>query len=413
MQVEQRDPRTLIPHPRNSRKHSSGQIAALAEAMTQFGFTQPVVVDKAGVILIGHARTEAAILAEMATIPVVVRSDLTEVSARALIMADNRLHEFGAGWDDDILGEELRDLMAGGIDITVTGFDAPEPVAKTGKSDEDATPEPPETPITQPGDVWHLGRHRLFCGDSTDPALLAACMTFKPVAMITDPPYGVEYDPAWRNRALREDGSPVGARAVGEVMNDDKADWREVWAGFTGKAAYVWHAGTKAHVVHDSLLAAGFDVKAQIVWAKGRASISRGHYHVQHEPCFYAVRKGAKPKWRGPALSTVWEISHTKSFTGHGTQKPVEAARRPMLTCTEPGDVVFEPFSGSGTTLLAAEMIGRTCVAIELSPAYADVAAKRWSNWTGKKPVLMRQGVEVPLGASSPPSAGAGVVEIA
>lgn len=411
MQTVQRDPKTLTPHPRNSRKHTSTQIEMLAEAIQTFGFHQPVVVDADGFILIGHARTEAAIAAGLETIPVVVRSDLTEAQARALIVADNRLHEFGAGWDEAILGEELRALMAEGIDITVTGFDTPEPVAKTSKStSEDDVPEPPATPITQPGDVWILGRHRLHCGDSTSPDLLAACMAAKPVAMVTDPPYGVVYDAAWRDEAgIGSEGS-----AKGVVLNDDRADWREVWAGFTGPSAFVWHAGTRAHEVHESLVAAGFDVKAQIVWAKSRAAIGRGHYHHGHEPAFYATRKGKKPKWHGPALSTLWEIGHTRSHTGHSTQKPVEAMRRPILALSAPGDVVFEPFSGSGTTLIACEMVGRTCVAIELSPEYCDVAATRWARWTGEKPKLMRAGVEVDL----PDPAGqagseAGVVEIA
>jgi DNA modification methylase len=233
-------------------------------------------------------------------------------------------------------------------------------------------------------------------------------MAMKPVAMITDPPYGVEYDPAWREQA----GMGGEGSAKGVVLNDDRADWAEVWAGFTGKVAFVWHAGTKAQDVHESLVKAGFDVKAQIVWVKNRAAIGRGHYHHGHEPCFFAVRKGSKPKWFGPALSTVWEIGHSKSFTGHGTQKPVESFRRPMLTCTLPGDVVFEPFSGSGTCIVTAEMIGRICVAIELSPAYCDVGAQRWARWTGEKPKLMRAGVEVQIDTPEP-AQGQGVEEIA
>ena len=269
--------------------------------------------------------------------------------------------------------------------------------------------------MTQAGDVWHLGPHRVLCGDASAPSSQAWANAFKPKAMITDPPYGVEYDPDWRNRALREDGSPIGARATGIVANDDKADWREVWSGFPGiKQAFVWHAGTKAHEVHESLIAAGFEVKAEVVWVKPRHAIGRGHYHHQHEPAFYATRKGAKPVWQGPALSTVWEISHTKSHTGHGTQKPVEAMRRPILFMTKAGDVVFDPFLGSGTTLMAAEMIGRTCIGVELSPAYCDVIARRWAVWTGQAPVLMRAGVAVVLpDPAAPAEAAPGVMEIA
>jgi DNA modification methylase len=411
MQTVQRDPKTLIPHPRNSRKHTAAQIEMLAEAMQTFGFHQPVVVDGQDFILIGHARTEAAIMAGLQTIPVVVRSDLTEAQARALIVADNRSRELGAGWDEAILGEELRALMAEGIDITVTGFDTPEPLAQKSKTaDEDDVPEPPATPLTQPGDVWILGRHRLHCGDSTSPDLLAACMASKPVLLCSDPPYGIGYSPEWRDEAgIGSEGS-----AKGVVLNDHKADWREVWAGFTGAVAFVWHAGTRAHEVHESLVAAGFDVKAQIVWAKNRAAIGRGHYHHGHEPAFYAARKKAKPKWHGPAMSTFWEVGHNRFVTHHSTQKPVECMRRPILALSAPGDVVFEPFSGSGTTIIACEMVGRTCIAVELDLAYCDVAALRWARFTGQKARLMRAGVEVDLpDPAGHPGSEAGVVEIA
>ena len=415
MQIEQRDPKTLIPNPRNSRKHASHQIEALADAMQAFGFTQPVVVDGEGMILIGHARTEAAIAGGLETIPVIVRADLSEAQRRALVVADNRLHEFGAGWDEAILTEELRALMAQGIDITITGFDAPEGLAQKSKAQaEDDVPETPTTPVTQAGDVWHLGQHRLHCGDSTDPTLLAVCMAAKPVAMVTDPPYGVEYDPEWRSKIATDKGGDASGFATGKVLNDDKADWREVWAGFTGASAFVWHAGTRAHEVHESLVAAGFEMKAEVVWVKNRAAMSRGHYHHQHEPAFYATRKGKKPKWHGPALSTLWEITHTKSHTGHGTQKPVEAMRRPVLALSAPGEVIFEPFSGSGTTILACEMIGRICIAIELSPEYCDVAARRWAVWTGEAPILMRAGVAVALpDPAAPAETAPGVMEIA
>jgi DNA modification methylase len=223
-----------------------------------------------------------------------------------------------------------------------------------------------------------------------------------PHLMVTDPPYGVNYDPAWRNQAGRSiNGTtrriatgtvikPIGARAVGKVVNDDRADWREAWALFPGSVAYIWHAGTKAGIVQDSLAACGFETRSQIIWAKNNFAIGRGHYHCKHEPCWYVVRKGSTASWVGDhSQTTLWQIDkNLKSETGHGTQKPVECMRRPIENNASPGQAVYEPFSGSGTTIIAAEMTGRVCHAIEIAPAYVDVAVKRWQDFTGRQAAL-------------------------
>src|SRR5947209_7626161 len=183
---------------------------------------------------------------------------------------------------------------------------------------------------------------------------------------------------------------PIGARAVGKVVNDDRADWREAWALFPGSVAYIWHAGTKAGIVQDSLAACGFETRSQIIWAKNNFAIGRGHYHCKHEPCWYVVRKGSTASWLGDhSQPTLWQIDkNLKSETGHGTQKPVECMRRPIENNASPGPAVYEPFSGSGTTIIAAEMTGRVCHAIEVAPAYVDVAVKRWQEFTGQQAVL-------------------------
>ena len=183
---------------------------------------------------------------------------------------------------------------------------------------------------------------------------------------------------------------PIGARAVGKVVNDDRADWREAWALFPGSVAYIWHAGTKAGIVQDSLAACGFETRSQIIWAKNNFAIGRGHYHCKHEPCWYAVRKGSTGHWAGDRKqTTVWNIDkNLKSETGHGTQKPVECMQRPIENNSSPGQAVYEPFSGSGTTIIAAERSGRSCHAIELSPKYVDVAIKRWQDFTGARATL-------------------------
>lgn len=254
-----------------------------------------------------------------------------------------------------------------------------------GLTDPDDVPEPPANPVSRLGDLWQLGRHRLLCGDSTDPAAVEAVLAgVKPQLLVTDPPYGVSYDPAWRNRA----GLSTTAR-TGKVENDDRADWREAWALFPGEVAYVWHGALHAGTVAKSLTASGFQIRAQIIWAKERLVMGRGHYHWQHEPCWYAVR--GTGHWNGDRKqTTLWSIASRgqDAETTHGTQKPVECMARPIRNNSSLGQAVYEPFCGSGTTLIAAEMEGRSCHAIELSPAYVDVALTRWQAFTGLQATL-------------------------
>jgi DNA modification methylase len=208
--------------------------------------------------------------------------------------------------------------------------------------------------------------------------------------MVTDPPYGVEYDPSWRNQA-----GAAKTKRTGKVLNDDRADWREAWALFPGDVAYVWHGALHAATVAESLISAGFTVRSQIIWAKDRLVLSRGDYHWQHEPCWYAVKKTGKGHWAGDRKqTTLWQISGKDQdvATVHGTQKPVECMRRPILNNSSPGQAVFEPFMGSGTTLIAAETTGRVCFGIELDPAYVDVAIERWQQFTGEDAALAGTG---------------------
>lgn len=193
-------------------------------------------------------------------------------------------------------------------------------------------------------------RDRIICGDSTKAEDVEKVLNgVKPHLMVTDPPYGVVYDAEWRNKALRADGSPVGASATGKVLNDDKADWTESWVLFPGEVAYIWHAGRHASEVQRSLEAAGFAMRCQIIWAKNNIAIGRGDYHWQHEPCWYAVREKGKGHWCGARdQSTLWKIDKPqKSETGHSTQKPIECMRRPIVNNSSPGQAVYEPFSGS------------------------------------------------------------------
>ena len=285
------------------------------------------------------------------------------------------------------------------FDLTLTGLDLNELDRLLKPETDPPIPDIPEgNPITTTGDIWLLGDHRLLCGDATKAEDVAKVLDGDtPNLMVTDPPWGVEYDADWRNEAKRPDGTPYGASATGKVTNDERSDWGEAFRLFPGATIYCWSsAGTNSVMVWDSLVGSGFEVRMQIIWAKNVAPIGRGHYHVKHEPCWYAVRKGKTADWiGGRKQTTVWEIDKPqKSETGHSTQKPVEGMERPMRN--HKGDV-YDPFLGSGTTLIAAERTRRKCYAIEIEPKYCDVSIRRWQLYTGKKAVLESTGEAFPL----------------
>ncbi len=387
--VERRPVSRLVPYARNARTHSDAQVAQIAASIREWGWTTPVLVDEAGGLIAGHGRVLAARQLGIAEVPAVVARGWSEAQKRAYAVADNKL-ALNAGWDEELLRVELADLRGMGADLSLIGFGEDEVAAlladrTEGLTDPDDVPEVPAEPVSRAGDVWVLGRHRPVCGDCTDAAAAAQALDgAAPHLMVTDPPYGVEYDPAWRNRA-----GLSTTRRTGRVENDDRADWREAWALFPGEVAYVWHGALHAAAVAASLEACGFAIRAQIVWAKDRLVLGRGHYHWQHEPCWYAV-KGAG-HWSGDRKqTTLWRIASRgqDAETAHGTQKPVECMRRPIENNSSPGQAVYEPFCGSGTTIIAAEMSGRACHAIELSPAYVDVATRRWQDFTGQRAVL-------------------------
>lgn len=392
----------LKPYARNARKHSAKQVAQLRESFASFGQVWPILVREDGTIIAGHGRLEAAKAIGITAVRVIVAQGWSDEQCRAFGLLDNKV-ALNSEWDEKLLGLELAELSGLGVDLETLGFDAAElaPILHPesgGLTDPDDAPEPPATPVSRRGDLWLLGRHRLLCGDSTVPEDVTRVLGgVKPHLMVTDPPYGVEYDPNWRNEAARTSpgmgNRAIGAGAVGKVLNDDNADWSAAWRLFPGDVAYVWHGALHAPVVARSLLDAGFGIRSQIIWDKTRLVIGRGDYHWEHEPCWYVVRKSKTGHWSGDRKqTTVWRINHQKSETGHGTQKPVECMKRPIENNSSPGQAVYEPFSGSGTTIIAAEMTGRHCHAIELDPAYVDCAVKRWQDFTGEKARLDNDG---------------------
>lgn len=418
----------LRPNKRNSRLHSSGQIADLCKMIQEFGFTNPILVQKNGEIIAGHARLQAAKVLKLGKIPVIVLDHLSERQVRALVIADNQ-SALQSTWDFEMLGKEIDYLVETDFDIDLIGFDEQEIEAilkqdfnalpdswdqkeyevaahkrkaptKQGKIGDDELPGPPKTPVTKTGDVWILGRHRLACGDSRKPETYqAATDGGSPNLMITDPPYGVQLDPAWREKRLADS---KGKRKVKKIENDNVTQWGEAYSHFKGPVAYVWHGGVYSGEVGEDLETAvfptdstkdlklaGFKIRAQIIWAKQHFVLSQGHYHWQHETAFYAVREGGKADWIGDRKqSTVWQISNSNFIGGnpegaqtpHSTQKPVECMLKPMLNHS--GDV-YDPFGGSGTTLIAAEKADRRCYMAEISPEWCDLIVRRWQDFTG------------------------------
>jgi hypothetical protein len=341
LQLEMMPVASLAPYAANARQHPPEQVAQLAASISEFGFNVPVLVDDAGVLIAGHGRVLAAKALGLEEVPAIRLGHLTEAQARAFRLADNQL-ALNSTWDETLLAAELRALRTDDFDLGLIGFDnatldrllgeAVPDASGAGNGDPDAAaPDPLEAPATRPGDLWLLGLHRLLCGDATNAADVAQLLAnTTPHLMVTDPPYGVNYNPEWRNEA----GVSATMR-TGRVANDDRADWREAWTLFPGDVAYVWHAGVHARTVIESLEAVGFLVRSQIIWAKPRFVLGRGDYHWQHEPCLYAVRKGATGHWQGARdQATLWTISTANDedvATVHGTQKPVECMRRPML----------------------------------------------------------------------------------
>ncbi|MEC9431601.1 MAG: DNA methyltransferase [Pseudomonadota bacterium] len=405
--IEHRPVDALIPYARNARTHSEEQVALIAGSIREFGFNNPILVDGANGVIAGHGRLLAARKLGLAEAPVIELAHLGEAQKRAYVLADNKLAE-RAGWDPEMLRLEAGELEALGVDLALIGFEAAEMDAllRDDQPDprEEETPAPPADPVSRPGDLWVMGPHRLLCGDATDPEAVSRLLgDVRPHLMATDPPYGVSYDPAWRNAT-----GGAKTRRIGKVLNDDRADWREAWALFPGEVAYVWHGALHAGAVAESLAATGFEIRSQVIWAKERLVMSRGHYHWQHEPCWYAVR--GKGHWSGGRKqTTLWRIASRDQDTEtiHGTQKPVECMRRPLLNNSSRGQAVYEPFSGSGTTLIAAETTGRACLAMELDPAYVDVAVRRWEAFAGNVATLEGGGTFAEVAAARAKEAAA------
>lgn len=377
----------------NPRTITKEAFKKLCDSIREDGYHGRILIDRNNKIIGGHQRKEAMLKvgykkSDLVKVLVPCR-DLTDDEFDRLNIRDNL--PFG-DFDFDILGNrfDAQKLIDWGMPEDWLNLD----VTSVPTEEDDEEVMAAHDPICKLGDLWILGNHRLFCGDSTDPLAVERVLAGEsPNLMVTDPPYGVSYDPSWREGQ----DLGVGKRSKGKVLNDDRIDWFDAYNLFTGNIVYVWHAANYTHLVAQSIINSGFDLVAQIIWAKQHFVLSRGDYHWQHEPCWYAVRKGNKHNWQGARdQSTLWEIKNNNSFgnsdkeetVGHGTQKPIEAMLRPILNNSGKGDGVYDPFLGSGTTLIACERADRRCFGIELSPNYCDAIIKRWEKATGQTAVL-------------------------
>lgn len=428
----------LQPYAKNARTHSDDQVEQIASSIREFGFTNPILVDSKDGIIAGHGRLMAAKRLQLAQVPVIVLDHLTDQQRRAYIIADNKL-ALNAGWDNTLLAEELMDLQAEGYDVELTGFsdeelaDLLEDVANNnepgGTQDDESVPEIERTHVSEPGNIWKLGPHRLMCGDSTSQTDVAKLMDgYEAECLWTDPPYNVAYE-----------------GTAGKIQNDnmdDKSFYQFLLAAFTragehlkpGGAAYVAHADTEGLNFRAAFKAAGFKLSGCLIWRKNSLVLGRSDYQWQHEPILYGWKEGAAHRWYGDrnktTIATVpgqpftsnpdgtWQITvgettlvisgkdlavHQEQHTvvnedkpkrngEHPTMKPVALVERFLRNSTRVGDLVLDLFGGSGSTLIACEKTARINCSMELDPKFADVIVRRWQEYTGGKATLIGDG---------------------
>jgi len=402
----------LVFYAKNPRKNDAA-VDRMCSSIREFGFKIPCLVRSNGEVVDGHLRLKAARKVGITEIPVILCDEWTPAQVKAFRLMVNRSVTW-ADWDEELLAQELRDIQEADFDLSFTGFDTHEIDSLLALDDEEkanAAPPLPESPVSGLGDLWLLDRHRLLCGDATSAEAVARLLDGrKPRLMVTDPPYGIELDSEWRDRAGLNGHGPaepsyMKKRTVGHtettISGDTRADWSDAFALVPGlEAAYVWHASKFTREVLDGLLRIGFVHHQQIIWNKGRTVLTRTPYWFGHEPCWFVRKKNAP--WYGKAgeNSTVWDSPSPKFIMGgsdeqkydHPTQKPVELMRRPILNHLKRGELVFDPFLGSGTTLAAAELTERVCYGLELDPKYVDVVVERWQELTGKQAQLEANG---------------------
>jgi DNA modification methylase len=425
MHVELRDITTIQPYPGNPRRNDHA-VEAVAASIKEFGFRQPLVVDEEGILVVGSTRYKAALRLGLKRVPVHVATGLNPAQLRAYRIADNRTAEI-ADWDGDLLAAELAELKTLDFDLDLLGFSADElqqwlaAEPTVGLTDPDEVPAPPDQPVTQPGDLWRLGQHRLLCGDSSKAEDVDRLLVGAAIHLVhTDPPYNVRVEPRSNNaiaaglssfagvthhqsldvvrhpqksqpttKKLRAKDRPL----ANDFLSDDEFDrLLNAWFGnlarvlLPGRAFYVWGGYANCANYPPVLKATGLYFSQAIIWDKQHPVLTRKDYMGAHEWCFYGWREGAAHQFYGPANATdLWSIKKVNPQSMiHLTEKPVALAARAMEYSSKPGENVLDLFGGSGSTLIAAEQSGRRAFVMELDALYCDVIVRRWERFTGQ-----------------------------
>jgi site-specific DNA-methyltransferase (adenine-specific) len=384
---------SLIPYAKNARVHDEAQIAQIAGSIKEFGFNNPVLIDKDNGIIAGHGRVMAARKLGLTEVPTILLDHLNETQRKAYILADNRI-AINSTWDNEMLSLELMDIKDD-VSLAMLGFSVDEldallnPTQLTdGLTDEDAVPEVPIEPTTKLGDIYQLGNHRLMCGDSTSIDAVEKLMDGQLAdQLVTDPPYNIAYE--------------GGSKKREQIKNDEMADeefrqfLKDVYIAAdavmkAGAVFYIWHADTEGYNFRGAARDMGWRVRQTLIWNKDNSAFGRSDYHWKHEPCLYGWKEGSAHLWATDRKqTTVISCKRPSKSDLHPTMKPVELMEYQILNNTKGSDIVLDLFGGSGSTMIAAEKIGRHSRLMELDPKYCDVIIKRWEDFTGKKAELL------------------------
>ena len=386
----------LIPYARNARTHSDDQVAQIAASIAEFGWTNPILAGADGIVIAGHARLLAARKLRVTEVPVIVLDHLTESQRRALVLADNRL-ALNAGWDEEMLRVELVALEEEGFNLDVVGFTEDEiedllrdpDEVHAGNTDDDAVPETPETAVTVSGDVWILGDHRLLCGDATQMDSVEKLMAGGLADMVfTDPPYNVNYGATMKDK-LRGKKRRIANDNLGQDFEQFLRDACVNILAVTKGAIYICMSSSELHTLQKAFREAGGHWSTFVIWAKNTFTMGRSDYQRQYEPMLYGWKEGTDHFWCGARdQGDVWFVKKPVVNDLHPTMKPVELVERAIRNSSKGRDTVFDPFGGSGTTIIACEKAGRQARLVELEPKYCDVIVRRWQEFTGQQALL-------------------------
>lgn len=386
----------LIPYARNSRTHSDEQVAQISSSINEFGFTNPVLIDADDCIIAGHGRTLAAHRLQMKEVPCLRLSYLTDAQKQAYVIADNKL-ALNAGWDDEMLKIELKELKDADFDLSLTGFadnelaDLLADAVDDGLVDDDAVPEVLEKPVSVLGDVWKLDQHRVMCGDSTSITAIDELMEMQKADMwLTDPPYNIAY----------KGGSKIRDAIKNDKMED--SNFRQFLSdAYTaadlsmkqGAVFYIWHADSEGYNFRGACLDVGWKIRQTLIWNKNNSAFGRSDYHWKHEPCLYGWKDGAGHFWANDRKqTTVLDFDRPSKSEEHPTMKPVGLIEYQIKNNTRGSDLILDSFGGSGSTLIACEKTGRKARLMELDPKYVDVIIKRWQDYTGRQAIHVESG---------------------